>query len=91
MIIPIRCFTCNKVLGDKWNYYKNRVREMEDARHQKSKGSVDDGQDTEPDVTMRTSSDRPKEPRGELLDEMGLTRMCCRRHMLTHVDLIDIL
>jgi DNA-directed RNA polymerase subunit N (RpoN/RPB10) len=24
---------------------------------------------------------------GHVLDEMGLTKMCCRRHMLTHVDI----
>lgn len=22
MIIPVRCFTCGKVIGDKWNKYK---------------------------------------------------------------------
>jgi DNA-directed RNA polymerase I, II, and III subunit RPABC5 len=24
---------------------------------------------------------------GNVLDELGLTKMCCRRHMLTHVDI----
>jgi DNA-directed RNA polymerase subunit N len=27
--------------------------------------------------------------RARLLDELGLTRYCCRRHMLSHVDLVD--
>ena len=27
MIIPVRCFTCGKVLGDKYDYYKNKVEE----------------------------------------------------------------
>jgi len=26
---------------------------------------------------------------GEVLDELGLVRICCRRHMICHVDLID--
>jgi DNA-directed RNA polymerase subunit N (RpoN/RPB10) len=26
---------------------------------------------------------------GAVLDQLGLTRICCRRHMLAHVDLID--
>ena len=26
---------------------------------------------------------------GKLLDELGLKRICCRRHLLTHVDLIE--
>ena len=25
MIIPVRCFTCGKVLADKWNYYNAEV------------------------------------------------------------------
>ena len=24
---------------------------------------------------------------GKVLDELGITKQCCRRHMLTHVDL----
>jgi len=28
-----------------------------------------------------------KTPEGETLDELGLKKMCCRRHMLTHVDI----
>lgn len=27
--------------------------------------------------------------RARVLDELGLVRYCCRRHMLGHVDLID--
>ena len=25
MIIPVRCFTCGKILGDKWTYYKTEL------------------------------------------------------------------
>lgn len=32
-----------------------------------------------------------KYPTGEVLDELGLTKMCCRRTMLGHVDLIEII
>ena len=28
-----------------------------------------------------------KTPEGEVLDELKLTKYCCRRHMLTHVDI----
>jgi DNA-directed RNA polymerase I, II, and III subunit RPABC5 len=28
-----------------------------------------------------------KTPEGEVLDNLGLTNVCCRRHMLTHVDI----
>lgn len=58
MIIPVRCFTCGKVVGNKWNAYLDLLeREGVDAR--------------------------------QALDELGLKRYCCRRMILTHVDLIS--
>ena len=32
MIIPIRCFTCGKVVGHLWLEFKKRVEEGEDAK-----------------------------------------------------------
>ncbi|KAF2019646.1 hypothetical protein BU24DRAFT_419263 [Aaosphaeria arxii CBS 175.79] len=57
MIIPVRCFSCGKVIGDLWERYLKLVDE----------GFVD----------------------GEVLDQLGLRRYCCRRMVLTHVDLIE--
>jgi DNA-directed RNA polymerase subunit N len=31
MMIPVRCFTCGKVIGQLWEEYKKRVDEGEDA------------------------------------------------------------
>ncbi len=31
MMIPVRCFTCGKVIGDKWEEFKKRVIEGEDT------------------------------------------------------------
>ena len=28
-----------------------------------------------------------KTAEGKILDKMGLNKICCRRHMLTHVDI----
>ncbi len=28
-------------------------------------------------------------PPGEVLDELGVKRYCCRKHFLTHVDVFD--
>ena len=30
-----------------------------------------------------------KSPEGEVLDEIGCIRMCCRTKMLAHIDLIN--
>ena len=39
------------------------------------------------DAIYLTLDNIKKTPEGKCLDELGLTKMCCRRHMLTHVDL----
>lgn len=70
MIIPVRCFTCGKVLADKWEYYERRCKELE-------KQQID------------APKHFDKNPSGKVLDELGLSKMCCRRHMLGHVDLMD--
>lgn len=77
MIIPVKCFTCGMVLADKYRYYVNRVRQMKKA---------EDGGKTDK-VTYLTATNREKTPEGQVLDELGLTKMCCRRHLLTHVDI----
>ncbi len=76
MIIPIKCFTCGKVIGDKYLYFKRQVRE------EKLKKNIDPD-----DVIYLTESNIKKTPEGKCLDELGLTKICCRRHMLTHVDI----
>ncbi|MHC1636263.1 MAG: DNA-directed RNA polymerase subunit N [Candidatus Methanospirareceae archaeon] len=32
MIIPIRCFTCGKVIANVWEEYKERIKEEEPAK-----------------------------------------------------------
>lgn len=76
MIIPVKCFTCGKVLGDKYEYYLEKVREKKLARNM----SIES-------VVYLTKDFVDKTPEGEVLDHLKLTKMCCRRHMLTHVDI----
>ncbi|MEM3577795.1 MAG: DNA-directed RNA polymerase subunit N [Candidatus Bathyarchaeia archaeon] len=57
MIIPVRCFTCGKVIGDIWEEFARRVKAGESA--------------------------------GEVLDSLGIKRYCCRRMLLSHVEIID--
>ena len=76
MIIPIRCFTCSKVLANKYRFY------LKEVRHRKEQNKQN------PDkVTYLTSENYDKTPEGEVMDELGLTKICCRKHMLTHVDI----
>jgi DNA-directed RNA polymerase I, II, and III subunit RPABC5 len=40
------------------------------------------------DVVYLTESNTEKTIEGKVLDELELKKMCCRRHMLTHVDIL---
>lgn len=80
MIIPIKCFTCGMVLADKYRYYVTQVR-LKKCQIEGSCRKVDR-------VTYLTPENRAtKTPEGEVLDDLGLFKMCCRRHLLTHVDI----
>lgn len=81
MIIPIKCFTCGMVLADKYRYYTIEVR-----RRKLSKQNVTMDMDINKIVYL-TKEFSEKTPEGEVMDELGLRKMCCRRHILTHVDI----
>jgi DNA-directed RNA polymerase subunit N len=57
MMIPIRCFTCGKLVGDKFPAFQARVKAGEDP--------------------------------GKVLDDLGVKRYCCRRMLISSVDVID--
>ena len=57
MLVPVRCFTCGKLIGDKFADFEAKVKGGEDP--------------------------------GKALDDLKITRYCCRRMMITSVDLID--
>ena len=76
MIIPIKCFTCGCVLADKYRFFKDEVRKIK----------IQKGNDVEK-VVYLTKETMDKTHEGTVLDTLGLTNVCCRRHMLTHVDI----
>jgi DNA-directed RNA polymerase subunit N (RpoN/RPB10) len=76
MIIPIKCFTCGNVLADKYRYYQAEVRRIK----------IQKGANIEK-VVYLTKDNIEKTPEGTVLDNLKLTNVCCRRHILTHVDI----
>jgi DNA-directed RNA polymerase subunit N len=57
MMVPVRCFSCGSLVGDKWEKFAKRVKNGEDP--------------------------------AKVLDSLGVTRYCCRRMLLSNVDVID--
>jgi len=56
-MVPIRCFTCGEVVGDKWEEYISRLNKGEDP--------------------------------SKILDDLGLKKYCCRRTLISHVEVMD--
>lgn len=40
---------------------------------------------------LEDTIDDLKEPVSEAFIKLGLKRYCCRRHLLTHIDLVDVI
>ncbi|EAN83740.1 putative DNA-directed RNA polymerase I subunit RPB10 [Trypanosoma cruzi] len=57
MLIPVRCYSCGKVIGNLYEKYQQLLSE---------------------DYTE-----------AEALNALQLDRMCCRRMILSHIDLVD--
>lgn len=57
MIIPVRCFTCGKVVGNKWTIYQEYIKTM---------------------------------AIGDALTKLGLFKFCCRRMLMSHIEIVDI-
>jgi len=68
LIIPVRCFTCGKVVSQAYDEYKKRFIEYQRAIQ---------------------SDEPPKETPQEILDDLGIDRYCCRRMIISHVDLLE--
>ncbi len=74
MIFPIRCVTCNNVIAGKYLTYLDKVKENR-------KGTGKTEMEYLTSTTIKTAE-------GKALDELNIVKPCCRRHFLTHVDLL---
>lgn len=67
MIIPVRCFSCGRVIATDYLKFRDEV--------EKIKGS--ENRNPTPEEINR------------IFDELGVKRYCCRRMIVSHIDLID--
>ena len=83
MLIPIRCFTCGKVLADKWNPF------IEIVKNERSQGELDLKTNIDLEYIDTKNPKQSKSVEGEILDKLDITRYCCRRHMLGTVNIVS--
>ncbi len=75
MIIPVRCVTCNKMLADKWLKYQELITKK-------------DGK-TKSMISIHVKDYTQESPELKAFKILGINRYCCRRHLLSHIDLIN--
>jgi len=82
MLIPVRCFSCNNIVGDKWEPFII-LTNLEKNNNSK------DHKDNELDIKYINYKTTEKSIEGKVLDELGLSKYCCRRMLLSEPHLIS--
>ena len=94
MIIPIRCFTCGNVIASKYKKYKELLAQK--------KNQVDSGK-IENDWMINKNLNIKKEHilvthnvienniYNLSMEEAGVRRYCCKRHILGHVEILTLI
>jgi DNA-directed RNA polymerase subunit N len=67
VIIPVRCFTCGKVISSLYEEYTQRCDAYQKAI---------------------AAGEKPKETPQQILDSLDVERYCCRRMIISQVDLL---
>lgn len=78
MIIPIRCFTCGKIIADKWHYYQEKKNEY-------SKEDINSY------IDIEQLKKNEYTPEYKALNDCKMERICCRRMFLSHTDLVNVI
>ena len=66
MIIPIRCFSCNRVIASDFRKFQKKINEIKEKRREPTPEEI-----------------------SNIMDDLGLEKYCCRRMILSHIELID--
>ena len=77
MIIPIRCFTCGRVMADVADFYESEKEKLKSINDNKEDNKI--------------YKNFEKIHTGEILNSLGLKRYCCRRNLITNIDMMDVI
>ena len=82
MLVPVRCFTCGKIIGNMMEFYLRRLRE------ERFKKEIDMNEDDQEFLDL-SLPEFEKTIAGKILDEIGCIRYCCRTVLFTCIDLSE--
>ena len=90
MIIPIRCFTCNRVIASKYKKYKELIKVENTRRAVNGEAKIENilsGDDIT--IDSKTQSSDVTIFYKDIFRQIGIDRYCCKRCIISHIDLID--
>jgi DNA-directed RNA polymerase subunit N (RpoN/RPB10) len=77
MIVPVKCPGCGKVIGELYRAYLNEVRTRKSQRNL----------DKERILYLTDDNSQLITPEKEVMDLLGIRKLCCRNQMMTIVEL----
>ena len=83
MLCPVRCVTCGRVLADKYRYFQRRRADLLGDEEKRDRNA--------PVLELNANGEQTGPLLGPILDALGLNLMCCRRHLMSEVELINII
>lgn len=81
MLVPIRCFNCGNLIADKWEKYNNYLNEH---NNKETIDKIDNIIDIKDKQTKKSIE-------AEILDNLGITKYCCRNTIISTIDLTDVI
>jgi len=88
MLFPVRCCTCNKYIGAKGEEYKHLLKKYRSKSEYKTEVLIT-AATTQNDI-KRFKTKEGKTPECLAMDNLGITRYCCRTRFLTSIDLLNL-
>ena len=76
MIIPIRCFTCGKLIADRWIEYETELQKL---------------YITKPGLYQNINIDKKTHHVNQVLNKVNLVRPCCRTMFIGHIDMFHLI
>ena len=85
MIIPVRCFTCNKVIAHLWEEYQKKVQEayIEDSK------TINRDSNLRQERFIDVNKVGSKTKEGLVLDDLDIKKYCCRRMFECNIDIFE--
>ena len=95
MLIPVKCYSCGKVLANKYVYFQNQLEIKKKELKQNSVNNINDNNNNndndnnDPLFININATVVKKTIAGEIMDDLGLIRICCRKTLLTSINIVD--